>query len=593
MVESPSGVTLTFGELAGRAHQIVHAIRAQGLAAGDIVAYALPNGVDMVWWQLAFQESGIHGISLNPSLSAREVRAIVDHAGADGIVIDAQLADLAHDLESAESVRLKVAVGGTIDGHVAFDDLVAGHPTTAPDDRTFGAPIVYSSGTTGAPKAIDRNITGVDDPSARADSMKLFGRAFQFEPLSGVHLVSAGMHHGGCQSFYQGALNAGHALAILGKFEPEQTLAAIERNRVTTAYMVPTQFVRMLRLPDDVKQRYDLSSLQVVVHSAAPCPMPIKQQMMDWWGPVIWETYGGMEGAATIAKPQRWLEKPGTVGRSVNGMSVKILDDDGNESARRRRQGLPRTDRADVPVPRRRRPDRVGASRQGLHPRRRGLPRRRRLPLPARPRQGHDHQRRRQHLPGRGRSGADPASGRRRRRGDRFARRRVGRVGARGRVADAGNEPSDALAEELIGVRRERLAKYKCPRTVEFRAELPAHRERQAVEATAPRRAHRPTPSNDRTGGLSMTTTSEEFEKATDFSFKEEDIDAAKALVGMWTGSTRQEYITQAGYDNMRNFARGYGDDNPLYRPTATASRRGGAARSPPDAADRDEPTAA
>jgi long-chain acyl-CoA synthetase len=94
IVESPSDVTLTFGELAGRAHQIVHAIRAQGLGAGDIVAYALPNGVDMIWWQLVFQESGIHGISLNPSLSAREVRAIVDHAGADGIVIDAQLADL-------------------------------------------------------------------------------------------------------------------------------------------------------------------------------------------------------------------------------------------------------------------------------------------------------------------------------------------------------------------------------------------------------------------------------------------------------------------------------------------------------------------
>jgi long-chain acyl-CoA synthetase len=331
IVEAPSGVSLTFGELTGRAHQIVHAIRAHGLVAGDIVAYALANGVDMIWWQLAFQESGIHGISLNPSLSAGEVRAIVDHSGADGIVIDAQLSDLAHDLESAESVRLRVAVGGAIEGHVAFDDLVAGHPTTPPDDRTFGAPIVYSSGTTGAPKAIDRNITGVDDPSARADSMKLFGRAFQFEPLAGVHLVSAGMHHGGCQSFYQGALNAGHALAILGKFEPEQTLAAIERNRVTTAYMVPTQFVRMLRLADDVKQRYDLSSLQVVVHSAAPCPMPIKQQMMDWWGPVIWETYGGMEGAATIAKPQRWLAKPGTVGRSVNGMSVRILDDDGNE----------------------------------------------------------------------------------------------------------------------------------------------------------------------------------------------------------------------------------------------------------------------
>ncbi len=151
--------------------------------------------------------------------------------------------------------------------------------------------------------------------------------------MQGVHLVSAGMHHGGCQSFYNGALNTGQALAIMGKFDPERTLELIERHRVTTAYMVPTQFVRLLRLPAEVKARYDTSSLEVVVHSAAPCPIDVKQQMMDWWGPVIWETYGGMEGAAAIAKPHRWLERPGTVGRAVRGMKLKILDDDGNELA--------------------------------------------------------------------------------------------------------------------------------------------------------------------------------------------------------------------------------------------------------------------
>jgi long-chain acyl-CoA synthetase len=333
IVQSPSGVTLSFGELAGRAHQIVHALRSRGLADGDIVAYALPNDVDMVWWQLALQECGMRAISLNPSLSAIEVRAIVDHSGAGAIVIDHQFADLAHDLESAATLRLEVSVGGPIEGHTPFEALIDGHPTTRPSDRTFGMPIAYSSGTTGAPKAIDRQNPVGGDPSAMADAMKLFGQAFQFVPLAGVHLVSAGMHHGGCQGFYQGALNAGHALAILGKFDPEQTLATIERHHVTTGYMVPTQFVRLLRLPDDVKSKYDLSSLQVVVHSAAPCPMTVKQQMFDWWGPVIWETYGGMEGAATIAKPQRWLEKPGTVGRSVRGMTVTILDDDGRECA--------------------------------------------------------------------------------------------------------------------------------------------------------------------------------------------------------------------------------------------------------------------
>jgi long-chain acyl-CoA synthetase len=161
--------------------------------------------------------------------------------------------------------------------------------------------------------------------------MKVFGHAFQFRPFQGLHLVTAGMHHGGCQGFYLGALNVGQALVIHGKFDAEQTLEAIQRHGVTTAYMVPTQFVRLLRLPPEIRSRYDVSSLQVVVHSAAPCPLEVKKDMLAWWGPVIWETYGGMEGAATIAKPYRWLEKPGTVGRAVKGMRVTILDDDGHE----------------------------------------------------------------------------------------------------------------------------------------------------------------------------------------------------------------------------------------------------------------------
>jgi long-chain acyl-CoA synthetase len=138
------------------------------------------------------------------------------------------------------------------------------------------------------------------------------------------------MHHAGCQSFYLGALNVGQALAILDRFDPEKTLGAIDRHSVTTAYMVPTQFVRMLKLPSHIRDTYDVSSLRSVIHSAAPCPLQVKKDMMAWWGPVIWETYGGTEGPATIAKPHRWLEKPGTVGRPIRGVRVNILDDDGN-----------------------------------------------------------------------------------------------------------------------------------------------------------------------------------------------------------------------------------------------------------------------
>jgi long-chain acyl-CoA synthetase len=330
IAECPSGVTLTFGELVARAHQLVRALRANGVQKGDVIAYALPNDVDIVVWQLATSESGLRSIALSPALSAAETRTIVDHSGAVCVVVHERSRDAAAELAAARSLRLRIAVGGPIDGFTPLAELLDGHGTEPLAERWLGGAISYSSGTTGMPKAIWRPVPAVD-PSVAADASKLFAQAFQFLPLEGCHLVSAGMHHGGCQSFYHGALNVGQALAIEGKFDAEQTLAMIERHGVTTAYMVPTQFVRLLRLPDDVKSKFDLSSLQVVVHSAAPCPLEIKKQMLEWWGPVIWETYGGMEGAATIAKPARWLEKPGTVGRAVKGMTVTVLDDDGNQ----------------------------------------------------------------------------------------------------------------------------------------------------------------------------------------------------------------------------------------------------------------------
>ena len=308
----------------------MHGLRDLGLHAGDIVAYALPNGVDVVVWQFAAQEGGLRTIALNPALSSGEMQAILDHSGAAAVAVHAELADRVAALVDAGSIERRIAVGGSIEGFVPQEQVVDGQPTTPPADRRLGLPIVYSSGTTGKPKAIWRPLPDVD-PSVFADSMKTFGQAFAFQPLRGAHLVSAGMHHGGCQSFYHAALHVGQALVIMGRFDAEQALASIERHRVSTAYMVPTQFVRLLRLPPEVRDRYDHTSLESVVHAAAPCPIEIKKQMFDWWGPVIWETYGGMEGAATIAKPHRWLEKPGTVGRAIRGMRVRILDDGGND----------------------------------------------------------------------------------------------------------------------------------------------------------------------------------------------------------------------------------------------------------------------
>lgn len=327
VLTSPSTDVVTFAELAGRAHQVVHAMRAAGVVAGDTVAIALPNDIDIVVWQLAGSEAGWRYFTLGPNLPAAELMDIFRHSSVKGFVTHA-----ANAAQSSQALgpQVRVSVGGHIDGFVEQSELLAGQPHTLPDGRSAGVLMVYTSGTTGKKKAIEHPLPTAG-PDEIADAGKVFGRAFAYEPLKGAHLVSAGMHHGGGRAFYMAALNVGQGLVIMPKFDPEQALKLIDRFSVTTAYMVPTQFVRLLRLPHDVRHRYDLSSLQTVVHSAAPCPRDIKQQMMDWWGPVIWETYGGTEGAATIAKPWRWLEKPGTVGRAIKGVRVHILDEDGND----------------------------------------------------------------------------------------------------------------------------------------------------------------------------------------------------------------------------------------------------------------------
>jgi long-chain acyl-CoA synthetase len=330
VVDAPTGEHLTFGELAARAHQLVRGLRQTGLRAGDVIVLVLPNGVDTLIWQLATQESGLRYITLNPALTSGDIQDIINHAEAQMVVVHADHAEHLREVLPLLSVKHKVSIGGPIEGLVDQASIIDGQAGTPPSDRMLGGVISYSSGTTGKPKAVWRRLPKVD-PWDYADSLKSFGQAFRFRPLEGAHLVSAGMHHGGCQGFYQGALNVGQCLVIMGKFDPERTLELIEKHRVSTAYMVPTQFVRLLRLPQDVRERYDHSSLESVVHSAAPCPFEIKRQMLAWWGPVIWETYGGMEGAATIAKPHRWLEKPGTVGRAIRGMQLRILDDDGDE----------------------------------------------------------------------------------------------------------------------------------------------------------------------------------------------------------------------------------------------------------------------
>ena len=328
ILESPDGQR-TYGELAGDAHQVANLFRSLGASSGDAVGVLADNGNTLIECSLAAQESGLHFIPLNTHLTAHELAAIMEHSGAKVLVIGERFANLLDGLD-AKALGLTVVAVGSIQDVTSLADARANLPRTPPSDRRPGGLFVYTSGTTGKPKGIRRAIPD-GDVGQVANDAALFGRAFDFRPFEGPMLVSTGMFHGGSHSYYMGGLNVGQALVIMPKFDPERSLQLIEQYRVTTGYMVPTQFHRLLQLPQETRGRYDVSSLHAIVHSAAPCPRPVKEQMMAWWGPVIWETYGGMEGAATIAKPHRWLEKPGTVGRAIRGMQLHILDDDGNE----------------------------------------------------------------------------------------------------------------------------------------------------------------------------------------------------------------------------------------------------------------------
>ncbi|MEV4067662.1 AMP-binding protein [Nonomuraea dietziae] len=294
----------TYGELLARVNQVSHGLRARGLAQGDVVAGVLRNGVEQVVMLMATGQLGLYYVPVNWHLTQPEIDYIVGDCDA------------------------RVVVTGPED--VAA--LAEGQQDTAPDGRTAGAVMWYTSGTTGFPKGVQRPLPGAEPEAIVPLYVWFLGEVCDLRPGPGVHLVTSPMYHSAPCAHTQFALHLGHTLVIAPRFEPEPILALIEKHRVTNAMMVPTMFHRMLLLPPEVRKRYDLSSIRQVVHTAAACPVAVKQAIMDWWGPVLYEYYGSTESTIAFSvKPHDWLARPGTVGRPAPTFEAKILDENGME----------------------------------------------------------------------------------------------------------------------------------------------------------------------------------------------------------------------------------------------------------------------
>ncbi|OBJ86361.1 fatty-acid--CoA ligase FadD4 [Mycobacterium asiaticum] len=327
----PSGTVVTFGELEARANRLAHKFRQAGLREGDAVAILLENNEHMHAVMWAARRSGLYYVPINTHLTAAEAAYIVDNSSAKAIVGSAALrevcAGLAEHLPGGLPELLLIA-DGDLDGWQRYPECVADQPDTPIEDEIEGDLLQYSSGTTGRPKGIKRELPHL--PPEAATGMMSALVDFWMDPDT-VYLSPAPLYHTAPSVWSMTVQAAGLTTVVMEKFDPEGTLDAIARYGVTHGQFVPAMFVRMLKLPDSVRDSYDLSSLKRVMHAAAPCPVEIKKQMIDWWGPIVDEYYASSEAiGSTLITAEDWLAHPGSVGKPMIG-ALHILGEDGTE----------------------------------------------------------------------------------------------------------------------------------------------------------------------------------------------------------------------------------------------------------------------
>ena len=334
-----TGETLTFGELDRRSNQIAQLFYSLGLAPGDHVALLLENGLPFVEICWAAQRAGLIYTAISRYLKADEIAYIVRDCAAKVFVTSPACAAETRGLMDSGDAPISFMTGEAASGFRAFDAEVAAQPATPVANEFAGRDMLYSSGTTGRPKGVETSLTptplGLLNPVLKLLCVDMCG-----VNENSVYLSPAPLYHAAPLRFTMTAVAVGATVVVMRHFDAEAYLQYVEKYRATQSQLVPTMFVRLLKLPPEARARYDISSLRGAVHAAAPCPVEVKQQMIDWWGPILIEYYAGTEGnGVTIINSREWLAHRGSVGRAYVG-HIRIVDEQKGETVAPRVNGV-------------------------------------------------------------------------------------------------------------------------------------------------------------------------------------------------------------------------------------------------------------
>jgi len=329
VVMASSGERVTYGELDLRCNRLAQLLRARGLRPGDVIAVLMENHPRFfeIFW--AAQRSGLYFTPISWRLKTAEAAYILENSGAAALFSTPHCADLAAAAAELAHVPMRFSVGGNIAGYESYEEAAASMPVSPIKDESLGRDLLYSSGTTGRPKGI-RNALPDGKVSTIPPVMAFMSGLYGFDQTT-VFLTPTPVYHASGLRYGMVAGHAGGTNVVMEQFDAERALAIIEEFRVTHLGAVPTMFVRLLKLPMEIRGRYDLSSLKMVLHGTGPCGRDVKQAMIDWLGPILYENYGGTEGNGLCAiDSKEWMLHPGSVGRAVVGR-LHILGPNGKE----------------------------------------------------------------------------------------------------------------------------------------------------------------------------------------------------------------------------------------------------------------------